>query len=633
MRIDKKETLTESFNRFLKENDDNKIDFHKMSDEEISNLYADLVKKMDEHKWYPEFKSLPEIEAELESRNIDPISFYPEDRIYESFDQVQYWGSKNQYGYSVRQLKIDYGNKTYAVGSFKQSVDKKVTNKAISEKIEELKALGFKEETKESLTEEDKYVVYQRGGMLGDQHDLEDKVFGSKEEAQAALKSWKDSYGKNKSYYKPEGSVSKYKGKTPRQQKEEYRNSLNEDDNEECVDIDAYIGHYEYPPEIEPEEEFRNGGDSSYFTVVKNEREAEKFNYHSDYWGSEDEYQQQNVELVSSLESDIENGTKFCMYDGDNKFVFTITGIAIDRQYNSISHTKILINPETPMVECGELTEGYENKKERKIPTGLTDDKSKDVINAVVGQLSDGMWENSPGMERYWKFTSGADDNGNIIVYDGYVSVDEYAGMNRYGGKKYNTKWIYSAFSKMDDDAVKRYFAAKIKQIVKEEGLEWNRNNTQPCEYLDYHSGVTVRDAYKVYDRLLGRIDRIKDEETPVNEAIEPKYFKSNPNYNKGLKDIKHYSGSYDYLFGGKINTECYGHPIIIQYFYYEHPWPPVSDNLVVNVMSDMSSGFDPDFIHDAICSEFRRIAYEGKLTQKEVKDKILGIVSSLDKK
>ena len=149
----------------------------------------------------------------------------------------------------------------------------------------------------------------------------------------------------------------------------------------------------------------------------------------------------------------------------------------------------------------------------RKISIGLNDAKSKDIINAVIGQMSDGHWENSPGMERYWRFASGLDDQGNIIVYTGSNRKKEFAGYDRYGLKKYKQHWTDSAFNNMSDEAVKKFFANKIKQIVKLEGLDWNRNNTEPCEYLDYSSGVTVRDAYKVYDRLLGRIDRITDSE------------------------------------------------------------------------------------------------------------------------
>lgn len=53
---------------------------------------------------------------------------------------------KNKYGYTIKQLKIDYDNKTYKVGNFAIRADKTVTKKAINEKIEELKILGFKEE-------------------------------------------------------------------------------------------------------------------------------------------------------------------------------------------------------------------------------------------------------------------------------------------------------------------------------------------------------------------------------------------------------------------------------------------------------------------------------------------------------
>lgn len=55
-------------------------------------------------------------------------------------------GCKNKYGYTIKQLKIDYDNKTYKVGNFVIRADKIVTKNAINEKIEELKILGFKEE-------------------------------------------------------------------------------------------------------------------------------------------------------------------------------------------------------------------------------------------------------------------------------------------------------------------------------------------------------------------------------------------------------------------------------------------------------------------------------------------------------
>lgn len=52
---------------------------------------------------------------------------------------------KNQFGYIIKQLKIDYDKKTFAVGSFRIGADKTITKKALNEKIEELKRLDFKE--------------------------------------------------------------------------------------------------------------------------------------------------------------------------------------------------------------------------------------------------------------------------------------------------------------------------------------------------------------------------------------------------------------------------------------------------------------------------------------------------------
>lgn len=59
--------------------------------------------------------------------------------------EIVYLSCKNKYGYTKKQLKIDYMNKTYKVGNFK-IMKANSTAKAIDEKVEELKKLGFKEE-------------------------------------------------------------------------------------------------------------------------------------------------------------------------------------------------------------------------------------------------------------------------------------------------------------------------------------------------------------------------------------------------------------------------------------------------------------------------------------------------------
>lgn len=148
----------------------------------------------------------------------------------------------------------------------------------------------------------------------------------------------------------------------------------------------------------------------------------------------------------------------------------------------------------------GLYSEGMDRNNEWDIiTTGLTDDKAEDILKGVIGQVSDGIWENSNGMERYWAHLDISRDGSEVVIH-----VDR-------------DSWM-SAFRDKTDDQVKKYFATKIKQIVKEEGLVWDRNNTENCNYLDYHSGVTVQDAYRVYDKLLGRKDRISLEQEANNE-------------------------------------------------------------------------------------------------------------------
>ena len=142
-----------------------------------------------------------------------------------------------------------------------------------------------------------------------------------------------------------------------------------------------------------------------------------------------------------------------------------------------------------------ELEEDYNRPQNTLIDTGLSDRKAEEVLLSVIGQLSDGIWENSRGMEKYWQYADIIKKGSEI-----YISV--------------NTENYESGYRGKSEQDIKRYFAQKVKQIVKEEGLEWSRDNTEISAYLDRGSDVTVQDAYRVYDKSLGRIDRIKTEES-----------------------------------------------------------------------------------------------------------------------
>lgn len=112
-------------------------------------------------------------------------------------------------------------------------------------------------------------------------------------------------------------------------------------------------------------------------------------------------------------------------------------------------------------------------------------DKFKEILSSVIGQMSDGIWENTRSMEKYWKSLSyKVDSFGYIVIEDCYgVCADPVA-----------------------------FFANKIKQILKIEaedspsrGIRWERDCAATTVYLNYTETITVGDCYQLYEALKGR--------------------------------------------------------------------------------------------------------------------------------
>lgn len=110
-------------------------------------------------------------------------------------------------------------------------------------------------------------------------------------------------------------------------------------------------------------------------------------------------------------------------------------------------------------------------------------EKRLDILGSVMGQMSDGIWENTRSMEKYWKnLDFGTDASGYIYLEDSPgVCTD-----------------------------VREFFANKIKQIIKIEiddgntpGLQWSRDCSVSPRYM--HGNVTVGDCYELYELLKGR--------------------------------------------------------------------------------------------------------------------------------
>lgn len=143
------------------------------------------------------------------------------------------------------------------------------------------------------------------------------------------------------------------------------------------------------------------------------------------------------------------------------------------------------------------------NELERRITTAIpTTDNNVRVIDGTYGQMSDGIWENSPVVENAWRGLNLECDGPTIII----------------------TVTPRSSLWSKSDTEILDYIANKVKQVIKTEiddgytnwQMEWKRDCNIKSDYLSgylYNKNgphgrkvdVTVADAYYVYDKLKGR--------------------------------------------------------------------------------------------------------------------------------
>lgn len=141
--------------------------------------------------------------------------------------------------------------------------------------------------------------------------------------------------------------------------------------------------------------------------------------------------------------------------------------------------------------------ESGDDKDAIQIDTGLKGDLAADILNAVIGQMSDGLWENSPVMEHYWRYINVVKTAGNqvFLVVDG-ITADSSHVVNYFNYKM-----------GMDERKIKEFIGKKVKEVVKEElkdtgdAIGWYRNNEHESQYL----AGTFSDCYFVYETLIGR--------------------------------------------------------------------------------------------------------------------------------
>ncbi len=140
--------------------------------------------------------------------------------------------------------------------------------------------------------------------------------------------------------------------------------------------------------------------------------------------------------------------------------------------------------------------------------------KTAMCVQSVNGQLSDGIWENSPRMDRYWRFLDVDTDKGIVEVSE--QRDESHCVWRCRNGVQYKAlAWVENGFYGKSLEEVGTFLATKLRTIVKvfctdnglENKAEWNKDNTRICRYLyGYVDGkcvdITIGEAYRAYKEL-----------------------------------------------------------------------------------------------------------------------------------
>lgn len=200
-------------------------------------------------------------------------------------------------------------------------------------------------------------------------------------------------------------------------------------------------------------------------------------------------------------------------------------------------------------------------KKTRIIETNFYGAKAFEVLDHVRGQLSDGMWENSRGYDKYWtNFEVKRHENDRVY----FLLNADYS--NLYCGR-----YVENPFLRMSDQEFLDWYAGKLKAVISAEGRDnkwtkgwWKRNNVETKSvYLGHFDAkygeiITVADIYCVYDWLRNRTNRSPNEVTDevFGKSADQKTIEKRLDLNEAKqKEIEDYNAALKAL-ADKYNAE-----------------------------------------------------------------------------
>lgn len=146
----------------------------------------------------------------------------------------------------------------------------------------------------------------------------------------------------------------------------------------------------------------------------------------------------------------------------------------------------------------------YEQETEgtRLVPTGLAGEDYYEILQSVIGQCSDGIWENSPAQEPYWRFCK-------VMRHPDTDAVEIRVSNAPVTNSWFRKNLINNPFLQKTDQEVKNWFCRKIKRIIKIEGEDYHEEiafSSENKNFLRYLGNwkQTVSQAVEAYDILKG---------------------------------------------------------------------------------------------------------------------------------
>lgn len=144
----------------------------------------------------------------------------------------------------------------------------------------------------------------------------------------------------------------------------------------------------------------------------------------------------------------------------------------------------------------------------RIINTGLTDSASLNVLLSTLGQLSDGIWENSNVARHYWEFAEVEMIDGEVCLVIKKNAYESYDNRCRPIENYFRTRMH------LDPTAIKKYFANKVRAVVRENAKDYPNAGIKcsaKCEvvlnymsdYDNHDNEIRACDAYRVYKALI----------------------------------------------------------------------------------------------------------------------------------